>query len=143
MIRRALAALAMAFALSHLPYLVSTLEDIDSVNFALGIRDFDVASHRPHPPGYPIYIALGKIGVAVSSPFSGNAPPSAIEARTLSALSLIGALVAIVLLYRVFANCSSAPARGDLITPPWRAFDARALAATALAVAAPLFWYLA
>ena len=99
MIRRALAALAMAFALSHLPYLVSTLEDIDSVNFALGIRDFDVASHRPHPPGYPIYIALGKIGVAISSPFSGNAPPSAIEARTLSALSLIGALVAIVLLW--------------------------------------------
>ena len=24
------------------------------------MRDFDVATHRPHPPGYPVYIALGK-----------------------------------------------------------------------------------
>ena len=66
MSRSALAALALAFALAHLPYLVSTLEDIDSVNFALGVRDFDVANHRPHPPGYPLYIALGKLGVAAA-----------------------------------------------------------------------------
>ena len=64
MIRAALGVLALIFALTHLPYLASTLEDIDSVNFALGVRDFDVASHRPHPPGYPVYIALGKVGVA-------------------------------------------------------------------------------
>jgi hypothetical protein len=156
-IGRALAALALAFALAHLPYLVSTLEDIDSVNFALGVRDFDVASHRPHPPGYPVYIALGKAGVAVATPLSRDATQSAIEARALSALSLIAALAGIVVLYRVFATWSSsvdgrgatvasvtaAEVHADLVTPPWREFDPRAMAATALVVAAPLFWYLA
>ena len=73
--------LAIAYALAHLPYLVDTLEDIDSVNFALGIRDFDVAQHRPHPPGYPVYIGLAKAGAATLRLFE-DGEPSAIEART-------------------------------------------------------------
>jgi hypothetical protein len=36
------------------------LYDIDSVNFALGLRRFDPASHQPHPPGYFLYICLGR-----------------------------------------------------------------------------------
>ena len=48
----------------HLAFLPSTLEDIDSINLALGVESFDVASHRPHPPGYPIYIALAKASTA-------------------------------------------------------------------------------
>jgi hypothetical protein len=142
-IRTALAVLALVFALAHLPYLPSTLEDIDSVNFALGIRDFDVANHRPHPPGYPIYIALGKLGVALAKPFSGASTPSSIEARVLAMLSLIAAMFAIVFLYRVLASFAIASASGPTTTPPWRAVDPRALAATALAVACPLFWYAA
>ena len=142
MIRPAVAALALAFALSHLPFVVTTLEDIDSVNFALGVRDFDVADHRPHPPGYPVYIALGKAGVAVTGLFA-DGPRSRIEARTLSVLALVGALVAVVLLYRVLAALSPAGDTADLIRPPWKRFDARAMAATGLAVSCPLFWYLA
>src|SRR5207247_4159715 len=57
----ALAALvAAAFLALHLPYLPASLEDLDSINFALGLRHFDVAAHQPHPPGYPLYIAAGK-----------------------------------------------------------------------------------
>ena len=48
------------FLVAHLAFLPSTLEDIDSLNFALGIHDFDPSKHQPHPPGYPIFIALGK-----------------------------------------------------------------------------------
>jgi 4-amino-4-deoxy-L-arabinose transferase-like glycosyltransferase len=44
-----------AFTRSH------WLDDWDSVNFALGLDDFDVLRHQPHPPGYPIYIAAGKL----------------------------------------------------------------------------------
>jgi hypothetical protein len=33
----------------------------DSVQFALGLSDYDVTRHQPHPPGYPGYIALGWI----------------------------------------------------------------------------------
>ncbi len=155
MIRVALGVLALIYALTHLPYLVSTLEDIDSVNFALGLRDFDVAAHRPHPPGYPAYIALGKVAVAIGRTFGGDTAASTIEARTLSLLALVGAVASIFLLYRVL-SCWSVNARPtsletlgatsspslDLLSAPWRQFDARAVAATALVVACPLFWYL-
>lgn len=146
MTRAALAALALAFTLAHLPSLASTLEDIDSVNFALGVRDFDVEHHRPHPPGYPVYMALGKLGVAIVGLFSGTAARSAVEARTLSILSLIGALAAMLVLHRVL-TCWSATRPGSETSDgdgvPWRRPDARAIAATALTVACPLFWYLA
>jgi hypothetical protein len=37
------------------------LYDIDSINFALALRRFDPGSHQPHPPGYFLYICLGRI----------------------------------------------------------------------------------
>jgi hypothetical protein len=37
------------------------LYDIDSVNFALGIRRFDPGVHQPHPPGYFLYILMGRL----------------------------------------------------------------------------------
>ena len=58
-------ALAIVFFAFHLPYLPASLEDLDSINFALGIRRFDVAAHQPHPPGYPVFIALGKVSTSV------------------------------------------------------------------------------
>jgi hypothetical protein len=141
--RAALAALALAFALAHLPFVVSSLEDIDSVNFALAIRDFDVSRHRPHPPGYPLYVAMGKVGTALVAPLSGEAPPSAVEARTLSLISLAAATVGILLLYRVLSCWGRAADRESRRAAPWRTLQVPALAATALASAAPLFWYLA
>jgi hypothetical protein len=36
------------------------LYDIDSVNFALGMRRFDPSVHQPHPPGYFLYVLLGR-----------------------------------------------------------------------------------
>ncbi len=36
------------------------LYDIDSVNFALGMRRFDPLVHQPHPPGYFLYVLLGR-----------------------------------------------------------------------------------
>src|SRR5688572_20025316 len=130
-VQRLLAALALIFALAHIPFLATSLEDIDSVNFALGVRDFDVATHRPHPPGYPVYIALGKVATAITG-FGIDSPPSVVEAKALAMLSLLAGLVAIVLLYRVFAALGASPA-----------FDIQAVAAAALTVTCPLFWYLA
>ena len=37
------------------------LYDLDSVNFALGMDRFDPRVHQPHPPGYYLYIALGRL----------------------------------------------------------------------------------
>ena len=58
-------ALAIVFFIAHLAFLPPTLEDLDSMNFALGVRDFDPSKHQPHPPGYPVFIALGKLSYAV------------------------------------------------------------------------------
>ena len=101
--RRASVALALAIGLAHLPFLASWLEDIDSINFALGVRDFDVAAHRPPPPGYPVYIAAGKVTTAIVGAVSGGRSPSAIEARALSILSLLAAVLAAFAMYRAFA----------------------------------------
>ena len=37
------------------------LYDLDSVNFALAIERFDPRVHQPHPPGYFLYICLGRL----------------------------------------------------------------------------------
>jgi hypothetical protein len=34
--------------------------DWDEALFQLGVQEYDVAHHQPHPPGYPIYILLAK-----------------------------------------------------------------------------------
>ncbi|MEO7157485.1 MAG: DUF2723 domain-containing protein, partial [Vicinamibacterales bacterium] len=140
-----LAALALIFALAHLPFLAASLEDIDSVNFALGVRDFDVASHRPHPPGYPVYIFLGKIATAIAG-VGMAAPPSTLEAKALSALSLLAGLAAIFGLYIVFRSLRSAVEASSIVTMPGgspASLDPAAFAATAITVSCPLFWYLA
>lgn len=142
-VQRVLALLALIFALAHAPFLATSLEDIDSVNFALGVRDFDVATHRPHPPGYPVYIGLGKLATALAG-FGVDAPASAIEARALSVLSLLAGLVAIMCLYRLFACL--AEVRGTTQpapAPTQRSMDVSALSATVIAISCPLFWYLA
>jgi 4-amino-4-deoxy-L-arabinose transferase-like glycosyltransferase len=52
-----LAAFALYF-FTHSP----ALDEIDTVQFAMGVRSFDLWHHQPHPPGYPLFIFLGWIG---------------------------------------------------------------------------------
>jgi hypothetical protein len=33
-------------------------DDWDGIGFLESVRDFDLARFRPHPPGYPVYVAL-------------------------------------------------------------------------------------
>ena len=139
--QRALAALALIFALAHIPFLAPSLEDIDSVNFALGVRDFDVAAHRPHPPGYPVYIFLGKVATAIAG-FGVDAAPSMVEAKALAVLSLLAGLFAIACLYMVFSCFSEAPPSLS-VWERLRVLDITAFAATAIVASCPLFWYLA
>jgi len=140
MSQRALAALALIFALAHVPFLAASLEDIDSVNFALGVRHFDVATHRPHPPGYPVYIALGKVTTAITG-LVVDASPSTIDAKALAVLSLLSALLAIVCLYLVFASFADSPPMS--VRERLSTLDLTAFSATAITISCPLFWYLA
>jgi len=113
------AILALVFLALHLPYLPKSLEDLDSINFALGVRQFDVAHHQPHPPGYPVYIALAKVVHA--------AIPD--EARALGLLSIVAGVFGVLAMAAVFVRL----ARAD--RSPW--------VAVALALTAPLYWFTA
>lgn len=111
--------------LLHLVSLPPTLEDLDSVNFALGVRDFDVARHQPHPPGYPAYIALAKSATAALRAV-GVAAPEVAGLAVLSALGWAGLGVALFLFFRGLDKNARVSAVG-----------------TALTLSSPLCWFAA
>jgi hypothetical protein len=94
--------IAAAYLAAHLPSLAPSLEDIDSINFALGLRDFDPARHQPHPPGSPVYIAMGRALLAVVATVGSSPTETAAEALTLSLWSVIAAAVALVAAARIY-----------------------------------------
>ncbi|MBE3096053.1 MAG: hypothetical protein IMZ44_02840, partial [Planctomycetes bacterium] len=141
-------AIALLFLVAHLPFLAPTLEDIDSINFALGVRDFNPGQHQPHPPGSPVFIALAKIstaaldagwpsgavGAPVAVPGSdqpvGGPAPAENAARGLAFWGAVcGALAAFPLL-RLFERLDGNGRR-------------HAPAALLLALACPLMWFTA
>ena len=113
--------LALAFLAFHLPFLPQSLEDLDSINFALGVRDFDVAKHQPHPPGYPLFILAAK-GVNLVVPSETHA------LAVLSILSGAFGFLALLALYRALDD--EAAARHDFSN----------LVAALLVVTSPLYW---
>lgn len=61
---------AVVIGLSRVFALSRSLWDWDEVLFSLGMRDFDVASHHPHPPGFPLFIATARLlGLVTPSDF--------------------------------------------------------------------------
>ena len=124
--RGVLALVATIFLSLHLPFLPSDPASIDSVNFLLGLEDYSVANHRPHPPGAPVFIALGKLSSHMFAPFSVDDPTqSGVRALAIWGI-LLGAFAAIPL-FVVFRGLE-----GN---------DRRALAATALTLSCPLLWF--
>src|SRR5439155_19368603 len=54
-------ALGILTVLSRLPYRARMLYNWDGVQFALALREYDVVKHQPHPPGYILYVGLGRV----------------------------------------------------------------------------------
>jgi hypothetical protein len=46
---------------TRLPFRSTFLFDQDSVQFALGMKTYDVYLHQPHPPGYFLYVELARL----------------------------------------------------------------------------------
>ncbi len=113
-------------ALAHVAALPPTLEDLDSVNFALGVESFDVSQHRPHPPGYPLYIAAGKISDAAVSAIAPDWPRDRRAAVGLAVWSIVAATAAVWVVSAFWMAVGLTPAQS--------------LLATVLALASPLFW---
>ena len=56
-----LVVLVAATAVTRIVFRSHYLYDIDSVNFALALHRYDPSSHQPHPPGYFLYVLLGRL----------------------------------------------------------------------------------
>jgi hypothetical protein len=127
--------IAAAYLAGHLPFLAPSLEDIDSINFALGLREYDVSKHQPHPPGYPVYIAMGRASLAVVNAVTDFDRVHA-EAVALAIWSALAGAVALCAAWFLFRGLA-ATARDRLAAP---AAEAPAFWAVALLAVAPVFW---
>src|SRR4051794_8372512 len=112
--------LAITFLVFHIPFLPASLEDLDSINFALGVRQFAVARHQPHPPGYPVYIAVAK---AVR-------PVVYSELTALALISVVAGMLGVLAIAALFHRLSDA--RGHRMWP---------VAAVGVAITSPLYWF--
>jgi hypothetical protein len=135
---RTVLGIAGLYLIAHLAVLAPSLEDIDSINFALGLREFDVANHQPHPPGYPVYIALGRISRAIVGSITPSLDMPRAEALALAIWSAIGGAVAVVAAFSIYSSLDrlTAPAGGREIGSN----RSTAVWSTALLAATPLFW---
>src|SRR5881409_3740198 len=52
---------ALVCAATRFLAMARSLWDWDEALFCLGMRSYDVTLHHPHPPGFPVYIALGRL----------------------------------------------------------------------------------
>jgi len=53
--------LALVCAATRLLAMARSVWDWDEVLFCLAMRDYDVAVHHPHPPGFPLFIAMARV----------------------------------------------------------------------------------
>lgn len=123
--------MAATYLAAHVPFLARTPYDIDGVNFALALHEYDLTKHQPHPPGSPLFVGLGRIARTTIGWVHDDQPSSAV-ARTLDSAALavwsacFGALAAFGL-FRLFAGLGVST-RG-------------AVFGTAVTLSSPLFWF--
>lgn len=110
------AALSLLTVLSRLPYRARMLYNWDAVQFALALREYDVSKHQPHPPGYILYVALGRLVNA----WLGD--PAAAYALLAVVFSGLTTFVVFYLAREIYDR-------------------ATALAAATLLAVSPLFWF--
>ncbi|HEU4521682.1 MAG TPA: hypothetical protein VFT12_06750 [Thermoanaerobaculia bacterium] len=83
---------AMAVALTRLLAVAESLWDWDEVQFAMAVEEYDVAAHRPHPPGFPVFVAVAKIlRLAATSDF-----------RAVQIVTVVAAMALFPLLFFLF-----------------------------------------
>jgi len=56
----ALAGILVATLISRIPFRARIPYGLDSVQFVLGVGHYDVRIHQPHPPGYFLFVMMGR-----------------------------------------------------------------------------------
>ncbi len=108
--------LAIAVIATRLPFTSKYLFNMDSVQFALATGKFDVALHQPHPPGYFLYVMLGRFFLLFTKD----------ENTAFVAISILFSVLAVLAVYHL--------AKVIFDTPT-------AVAAAAIAITSPVFWF--
>src|SRR5205809_2675225 len=93
-----LSVLALCGGVSRLVFVRDTPINWDGVQFQLALSHFDLSAHQPHPPGYILYVLLGRaLNFLVSD-----------AGLALSLLSVLCSALAVPLVYwlalRIFAD---------------------------------------
>jgi uncharacterized membrane protein YidH (DUF202 family) len=107
--------LALLAVVTRWPYRPRLLPTWDAVQFALALRDFDVVRHQPHPPGYILYVAAGRLLATILPD----------PAAALAAVAMLASAVAVLCTYRLGWQ--------------WNGRTAATLTALGL-LTSPLFW---
>lgn len=108
--------LAALTGVSRVPFRAGVLPSWDAVQFALSLHDYDVVRHQPHPPGYILYVGLGRLVDAVARDATAS----------LAWLALAASVVTVILVYRL----------------AWQLWGrATAVVAAGALAASPLFWF--
>src|SRR5262245_42522425 len=55
-----LAGILVVTVLSRIPFRARIPYGLDSIQFILGICHYDVRIHQPHPPGYFLFVMMGR-----------------------------------------------------------------------------------
>jgi len=98
---------AVACAVTRLYAVARSLWDWDEALFTMAMRDYDVTMHHPHPPGFPVFIAMARIArVVVPDDF-----------RSLQTVNVVAAMLVFVAMFMFarelrlrFTTCVSAGA---------------------------------
>jgi hypothetical protein len=111
-------------------------DDWDGIGFLESIHDFDLARFHPHPPGYPVYVALLRLAALVTT--------RPMDACVLVAVASAVASVALVTdALRPATDLRTASAAGLLVAAmplAWRAGTAVGSESPALTCLAACFW---
>jgi hypothetical protein len=58
--KRLLLLLAIVVGLTRFLAVAHSINDWDEATFSLGVREYDLNFHHPHPPGYPLFVLAAK-----------------------------------------------------------------------------------
>ncbi len=117
-------------------------DDWDGIGFLSSVRTFDLDTFSPHPPGYPVYVALLRVAAWL-------APSPMFAADAVAVASGIVTAVAMARAMRAWSPSSSrmavAVAAAGVVACPlvWRSFTGVGSEAPALACAALAAWGIA